>query len=100
MAAYYLKCIIEAADGAIDRLGYGITISRKVGGTKTKPTVITDIESRGLTVKTVYHDDHQGRWIDGDEVHVADGRYLRTDVNDIQADNLEHLPECPESLFS
>ena len=34
-----------------------------------------------------------GIWVDGEEVHVVDNKYLRTDNNNIKADNLENLPE-------
>ena len=33
-----------------------------------------------------------GRWYDGEEIHVVDNSYLRTDKNNIKADNLENLP--------
>lgn len=33
-----------------------------------------------------------GRWCDGEEIHVVDDSYLRTDSNNIKADNLENLP--------
>ena len=33
-----------------------------------------------------------GRWCDGEEIHVVDNSYLRTDNNNIKADNLENLP--------
>lgn len=32
------------------------------------------------------------RWCDGEEIHVVDNSYLRTDNNHIKADNLENLP--------
>ena len=31
-------------------------------------------------------------WFDGEEIHVVDDSYLRTDSNNIKADNLENLP--------
>ena len=33
-----------------------------------------------------------GRWCDGEEIRVVDNSYLRTDNNNIKADNLENLP--------
>ena len=33
-----------------------------------------------------------GNWVDGEEIHVVDDWYLRTDKNNIKEDNLENLP--------
>ncbi len=56
----------------------------------TKRSVI-DFINDGNAVKTKYV--RNGRWVVGEDVHVVDNSYLRTDNNNTKADNLENLPE-------
>lgn len=56
----------------------------------TKQAVI-DFINNGNAVKTKYRRNYA--WKIGEDVHVVDNRYLRTDSNNIKADNLENLPE-------
>jgi hypothetical protein len=98
MVDYYVKCIREDADGNIDEVGYGSNIDKYVSDTKSKNAVIQDIDARNKTVKTAYYSDQQDQWVDGDDIHTVDGQYIRTDGNDIRADNLEHLGICPDSI--
>ena len=56
----------------------------------TKQAVI-DFINDGNAVKTKYRKNYA--WTVGEDVHVVDNRYIRTDSNYIKADNLENLPE-------
>ena len=55
-----------------------------------KTTMIRFINENPGYVRTKYV--RYGKWCDGEEVHVVDNKYLRTDKNNIKADNLENLP--------
>ncbi len=56
-----------------------------------KQSMIDFIEKQHGQVQTKYY--RNGRWVVGEDVRVVDGQYLRTDANNIKADNLENLPE-------
>ena len=56
----------------------------------TKQAVI-DFINDGNAVKTKCRKNYS--WVVGEDVHVVDNRYIRTDSNYIKADNLENLPE-------
>lgn len=56
----------------------------------TKSQMISFINNHPNVTKTKYY--RYGRWIVGEDVRVVDNRYLRTDANDIKADNLGELP--------
>lgn len=56
----------------------------------SKVDMIKFINDNPGCVHTKYY--RFGRWYDGEEIHVVDNKYLRTDKNDIKADNLENLP--------
>lgn len=59
--------------------------------TMSRASVINLI-NQGYTVYTVYSDGHGG-WQWGARVRVYRNYYLRTDDNQIEADNLGNLPE-------
>ncbi len=44
-------------------------------------------------VITAYLDERQNRWKEGQEIHLTSQEYLRTDVNEIEEDNLGTLPQ-------
>ena len=79
---------------------YGYRYISKIKGTTcfsedstkeyTKQAVINFIND-GNEVKTKYR--KNGFWVVGENVHVVDNQYIRTDSNSIKADNLENLPE-------
>lgn len=56
-----------------------------------RESVVDMIRRERKTVVTVYDDD--GTWVDGAEVLVTAGGFLRTSADDIQEDNLGELPE-------
>lgn len=56
-----------------------------------KDAMIRFIKENPGCARTKYR--RYGYWYDGEEIHVVDDRYLRTDKNYIKADNLENLPE-------
>lgn len=56
-----------------------------------RETVVDMIGREGKTVLTVFDDD--GTWVDGAEVIVTAGGFLRTVADDVQEDNLGELPE-------
>lgn len=56
----------------------------------TKSEMIDFINKNPNHTKTKYYS--YGRWAAGEDVRVVDNRYLRTDANNIKADNLGSLP--------
>lgn len=48
---------------------------------------------------TAYQDD-AGTWREGAQVHVFKNRFLRTDRNNIEDDNLDDLPDWEDGGFS
>ena len=56
----------------------------------TKSDMIDFINKNPNCTKTKYYG--YGRWPAGEDVRVVDNRYLRTDANNIKADNLGSLP--------
>ncbi|GAB3684398.1 hypothetical protein GCM10028857_13330 [Salinarchaeum chitinilyticum] len=98
MIDYYIKCVNKGTDGDILSVGYGDNVDKFVNGTKTKETVISDIDDSNKNVKTCYYSDAQGGWVEGDDVHTVDGEYIRTDGNQIRSDNLDNLDSCPDDI--
>ena len=56
----------------------------------TKAQIIDFINKNPNRTKTKYN--RYGRWVEGEDVHVVDNRYIRTDANNIKDDNLGSLP--------
>ncbi|WP_405356279.1 DUF3892 domain-containing protein [Ruminococcus sp.] len=56
----------------------------------TKRQMIDFIKQNPDCTKTKYY--RNGNWTVGEDVRVVDNRYLRTDSNNIKADNLGSLP--------
>ena len=56
----------------------------------TKSQMISFINNNPNVTKTKYY--RYGSWVVGEDVRVVDNRYLRTDANNIKADNLGELP--------
>lgn len=59
--------------------------------TCTKREMINFINANPNSAKTKYY--RYGSWHVGEDVRVVDNAYLRTDANNIKADNLGELPE-------
>lgn len=56
----------------------------------SKHDMINFINQHPNSVKTKYY--RYGNWYVGEDVRVVDNSYLRTDANNIKADNLGNLP--------
>ena len=56
----------------------------------TKRQMIDFINHNPNCTKTKYY--RYGQWVAGEDVRVVDNSYLRTDANNIKADNLGSLP--------
>lgn len=56
----------------------------------TKDELIAFINNHSGQAHTKYQ--WHGYWYDGEEIHVVDNRFLRTDRNNTKADNLGNLP--------
>ena len=56
----------------------------------TKRQMIDFVNKHQNCTQTKYY--RNGRWIIGEDVRVVDNWYLRTDANNIKADNLGSLP--------
>lgn len=66
------------------------TLTENADNRYTKADMIKVINDNPGCAHTKYY--RYGRWCDGEEIHVVDNSYLRTDKNNIKADNLENLP--------
>lgn len=60
--------------------------------TYSRASMVNYIKNHPNCVKTKYLG-HTGYWLEGEDVRVVDNYYLRTDANNIKADNLGDLPE-------
>lgn len=67
------------------------TLTENADNRCTKAGMIKFINDDPGCAHTKYY--RYGRWYDGEEIHVVDNSYLRTDKNNIKADNLENLPK-------
>ncbi len=74
----------------ISKMKWTNTLSESATNECTKAEMIAFINQNSGQAKTKYN--RYGFWFDGEEIHVVDNRYLRTDNNNIKADNLESLP--------
>lgn len=98
MVEYYVKCVNNDSNGNIEEVGYGSNIDKYVSDTKSKSSVIYDIDTLNKTVKTAYYSSQQGEWVEGDNIHTVEGEYIRTDGNEVESDNLENLGSCPDDI--
>ena len=74
----------------ISKLKWTNTLSETACNECTKAEMIAFIKQHPGKARTKYN--RYGFWWDGEEIHVVDNSYLRTDNNNIKADNLENLP--------
>lgn len=66
-------------------------LNEKATNICTKQEMIDFINNNPNCTKTKYY--QNGSWHIGEDVRVVDNSYLRTDANNIKADNLSSLPE-------
>lgn len=57
----------------------------------SRQNIIKMIQDEGKSVVTVRR--QNGQWVQGEDVHVTSKKYIRTDANETEADNLGDLPE-------
>ena len=74
----------------IAKMKWTNTLSLSATNECTKSQMIDFVNNNPNCTKTKYY--RNGRWVEGEDVHVVDNRYLRTDANNIKADNLGSLP--------
>ncbi len=74
----------------ISRMKWTNTLSLQAANECTKREMIDFVNKNPNCTKTKYY--RYGRWVEGEDIHVVDNRYLRTDANNIKADNLGSLP--------
>ena len=74
----------------IAKMKWTNTLSQQAVKECTKSQLIDFVNNNPNRTKTKYY--RYGRWIEGEDVRVVDNRYLRTDANNIKADNLGSLP--------
>lgn len=77
--------------GAIEKLRYLQYFNANVYKECTKRDMVVYVERNPSSVKTLYFTN--GTRKEGEFVHVVDHEYLRTDANNIKADNLGELIE-------
>lgn len=74
----------------IARMKWTHHLSQKATDECDKSGMIDYINKNPGQAKTKYL--RNGRWEEGEVIRVVDNRYLRTDANNIKADNLGALP--------
>ena len=74
----------------IAKLKWTNDLYTQAGKECTKAQMIKFVNENPNHTKTKYY--RYGRWVEGEDVRVVDNRYLRTDANNIKADNLGSLP--------
>lgn len=74
----------------ISKMKWTNTLSGSACNECTKAQMIAFINQNPGRARTKYS--VYGVWQDGEEIHVVEDSYLRTDKNNIKADNLEKLP--------
>ena len=74
----------------ISKMKWTNNLSENASNECTKAEMIAFIKQHPGQARTKYS--RYGFWFDGKEIHVVDNSYLRTDNNNIKADNLENLP--------
>lgn len=97
MANYYI-CAVHYDTYNHDHISsvkatYNLNDEISSASEKSKTQVVSDIES-GHNVKTKYKSSYS--WREGDDVRVVhgqSGKYIRTDANRTEKDNLGNLPE-------
>lgn len=75
----------------ISHLKWTNTLSQPATNICTKSELINFINNNPNSTKTKYYNSWKG-WVVGEDVRVVDNSYLRTDSNNIKADNLGSLP--------
>lgn len=75
----------------ISQLKWTNSLTAQAVKTCTKAQMISFITENPDCTKTKYYSSLWG-WSEGEDVRVVDGSYLRTDSNNIKADNLGSLP--------
>lgn len=75
----------------ISELKWTNTLTEKAVSVCTKAQMISFIKENPNCTKTKYRDAVWG-WCEGEDVRVVADAYLRTDSNNIKADNLGALP--------
>lgn len=89
---FYIYAVHKSKDdGAIQQLRYSDRFGEMQIKSCSKASMISHINRYPDTVMTMYV--LCSRWVTGEYVHVVDNEYLRTDANDIKADNLANLKE-------
>lgn len=74
----------------IAKLKWTNNLSQEATSECTKKQMIDFINQHPNCTKTKYY--RYGYWVTGEDVRVVDNNYLRTDANNIKADNLGSLP--------
>lgn len=74
----------------IARVKWTNTLNVQATKEATKQQMIDFINENPNCTKTKYYRGY--RWAEGEDVRVVDNSYLRTDANNIKADNLGSLP--------
>ena len=74
----------------IAKLKWTNNLSQQATSECTKKQMIDFINKNPNCTKTKYY--RYGYWVTGEDVRVVDNNYLRTDANNIKADNLGSLP--------
>ena len=74
----------------ISRMKRTNNLSQQAVDECNKKGMIDFINQNPNQAKTKYY--RNGRWVEGEIIRVVDNSYLRTDANNIKADNLGSLP--------
>ena len=90
MSMYYSNAKRRDHSGAISHVTV-YSDSTKSWVLTPRQDVIRSINSGNTHVTYIYRN---GGYVTGSQIHVYDGRFLRTDRNRNASDNLDELPDC------
>lgn len=86
-------CVSRDEQGAITHLTVQGIFPDQVP-TKIPRAVVVGQVAKGTVLCTVYRRKEDGKQALGPEIHAVKGKWLRTDHNDVEEDNLGEIDDC------
>lgn len=85
---YYVKKVRKDDEGRITKLKTSKKLESKPEKVYKRKKVVKHLK-KGKDLRTAYLED--GRWTEGDKLELHDKKWLRTEGNDEERDNLDNL---------
>ena len=85
---YYVKKVRKDDEGRITKLKTSKELENKAKKVYKRKKVVKHLK-RGKDIRTAFLED--GRWTEGDRLELHDGKWLKTEGNEEERDNLGKL---------